>query len=300
MSDINMEIKSTFDGELNIFNKIIENDYEKLINLPSINGVELMGNKTGEELGLVPDLSGYATKDEIPVVPESLPNPNALKFTGAVNAVYDGSSAVSVEIPSGGGGGTDISLGLTSASVGQIVKVKAVDENGKPTEWEAAEMDKGEPSFPKFEKLLTHTITEEEIAANPVAFVWGTAQIPNLNDFNVFTLTIRNPDNTTKITFTKWVRLKINTALLGSICGLSSGARVSYSISANRLYGHWVSENIYNPQNSTGTVLTPPYSNTTLDTTLAASEAVTSIGFTSYGGDYGLTAGIIVEIWGAK
>ena len=36
--------------------------------------------------------------------------------------------------------GTDISLGLTSATVGQTIKVKAVDENGKPTEWEAVEM----------------------------------------------------------------------------------------------------------------------------------------------------------------
>lgn len=35
------------------------------------------------------------------------------------------------------GGGTDISLGITSAAVGDIVKVKAVDASGKPTEWEA-------------------------------------------------------------------------------------------------------------------------------------------------------------------
>lgn len=40
-----------------------------------------------------------------------------------------------------GSGGTDISLGLTSAQVGQIVKVKAVDENGKPTLWEALNRD---------------------------------------------------------------------------------------------------------------------------------------------------------------
>lgn len=39
-----------------------------------------------------------------------------------------------------GGSGTDISLGLTGASVGDIIKVKAVDENGKPTEWETAEL----------------------------------------------------------------------------------------------------------------------------------------------------------------
>ena len=71
-------------------------------------------------------------------IPEALPNPNALTLTGAVNATYDGSTAVSVEIPSGGG--TDISLGLTSAAVGQIIKVKAIDESGKPTAWEAADM----------------------------------------------------------------------------------------------------------------------------------------------------------------
>ena len=76
-------------------------------------------------------------------IPEALPNPNALTLTGAVNATYDGSTAVSVEIPSGGSGGTDISLGLTSAAVGQIIKVKAVDESGKPTAWEAADMPSG-------------------------------------------------------------------------------------------------------------------------------------------------------------
>lgn len=35
----------------------------------------------------------------------SLPNPNALTFTGAVTGSYDGSAPLSVEIPSGGGGG---------------------------------------------------------------------------------------------------------------------------------------------------------------------------------------------------
>lgn len=40
----------------------------------------------------------------------------------------------------GGGSGTDISLGVTGASVGDIVKVKAVDDSGKPTAWEAAGM----------------------------------------------------------------------------------------------------------------------------------------------------------------
>ena len=37
-------------------------------------------------------------------MPKTLPNPNALTFTGAVTGSYDGSAPLSVEIPSGGGG----------------------------------------------------------------------------------------------------------------------------------------------------------------------------------------------------
>ena len=37
-------------------------------------------------------------------MPTTLPNPNALTFTGAVTGSYDGSAPLSVEIPSGGGG----------------------------------------------------------------------------------------------------------------------------------------------------------------------------------------------------
>jgi hypothetical protein len=40
------------------------------------------------------------------------------------------------DIPSGG---TDISLGITAATVGQTVKVKAVDASGVPTAWEAVD-----------------------------------------------------------------------------------------------------------------------------------------------------------------
>lgn len=68
----------------------------------------------------------------------ALPNPHKLTLTGAVEAEYDGSAAVSVEIPAGGGG--DSSLGITGASVGQTVKITEVDDNGRPTAWEAVEM----------------------------------------------------------------------------------------------------------------------------------------------------------------
>lgn len=37
---------------------------------------------------------------DIPDIPEVLPNPNALTFTGAVTGTYNGSKPLSVEIPS--------------------------------------------------------------------------------------------------------------------------------------------------------------------------------------------------------
>ena len=40
-------------------------------------------------------------------MPDKLPNPNALTFTGAVTGSYDGSNPLTVEIPSGGSGGSD-------------------------------------------------------------------------------------------------------------------------------------------------------------------------------------------------
>lgn len=71
-------------------------------------------------------------EDDLPFSDMAAKNPHALTFTGAVEASYDGSAAVSVEIPAGGG---DASLGITGAEVGQTVKITAVDETGKPTAW---------------------------------------------------------------------------------------------------------------------------------------------------------------------
>lgn len=45
--------------------------------------------------------------------------------------------------PSGGEGSTDISLGMTTAKVGQIAKIKSVDASGKPTEWEPVDLSSG-------------------------------------------------------------------------------------------------------------------------------------------------------------
>lgn len=86
-------------------------------------------------------------------IPKTLPNPHKLTFTGAVTGEYDGSSEMTVDIPQGG----DNSLGITTAAVGQIIKVKSVDTAGKPTEWETADLSSGD----KWELITSGTIAED-------------------------------------------------------------------------------------------------------------------------------------------
>ena len=67
-------------------------------------------------------------------------------------AVYD--ALQDINIPSG----TDISLNVTGATVGQTIKVKAVDADGKPTAWEAVDMAAGDTEV--WEKVCQVTTTE--------------------------------------------------------------------------------------------------------------------------------------------
>jgi hypothetical protein len=74
------------------------------------------------------------------------------KNVPTAKAVYD--ALQDINIPSG----TDISLGVT-ATVGQTVKVKAVDADGKPTAWEAVDMAAGGTEV--WEKVCQVTTTED-------------------------------------------------------------------------------------------------------------------------------------------
>lgn len=62
-------------------------------------------------------------------------------------------------------GGTDISLGVTGATVGQTVNVKTVDADGKPTAWEAVDMAAGDTEV--WEEL-THFVGTADSPVNSV------------------------------------------------------------------------------------------------------------------------------------
>lgn len=83
--------------------------------------------------------------------------PPSADVWGQILAKLDELQTEIYEIKAGGVGGTDISLGVT-ATVGQTIKVKVVDADGKPTAWEAVDMAAGDTEV--WEKVCQVTTTE--------------------------------------------------------------------------------------------------------------------------------------------
>lgn len=86
---------------------------------------------------------------------------------GSNNPITSGGVKEALKNLSTGTGGTDISLGLTSAAVGQIAKIKAVDSDGKPTEWESATIGSGGGSSGDAEAVQTNLDTHIADKNNP-------------------------------------------------------------------------------------------------------------------------------------
>lgn len=112
------------------------------------------------------------------------------------NSTLIGEAQALAETLPDAGSGTDISLGLTGASVGDIIKVKAVDASGKPTAWEAAGSS----------MKLIH---EQEITETDVQAIEYT----NLDNYNEIMLVLYTPycensDNTgaTYINGVQWTK----------------------------------------------------------------------------------------------
>lgn len=90
-------------------------------------------------------------------------------------------------------GGSDISLGITSARVGQIVKITAVDTDGKPTKWEAVN-DRLPEVTPSDDgkALYVEQIGEHE-------YGYGFTDIPNINTFIPLGITDASPGQFARI-----------------------------------------------------------------------------------------------------
>ena len=186
-----------------------------------------------------------------------------------------------------------------TAAVGQYFRAKTVDENGLVTEVEAVDAPAGggEAHFPKFELLHTHAVSEEE-STSVAKWEFGLNEIPNLNDYNALNTVIRSPDGS-EITLSAWVRFAINGTFCGMFCGSPNGKGSTYCVPANRLYGNWIAGYFYGPERS-GMALVAKGARNVQETTIDASVPVTKISVLSYTSGFGMVAGTIIEIYGAK
>ena len=116
-------------------------------------------------------------------IPEKLPNPQKLTFSGAVTAEYDGSGAVTVKIPegSGGSGGSEYEL-LCDQSFD-------LDGTGTPIELSL-------PASPKGFVLYLGIQVDSPATSDTMTFSVDGATVPSY--FNLFNLT------TSKVTVKKW------------------------------------------------------------------------------------------------
>lgn len=94
--------------------------------------------------------AGIAVNDML-VITNGTVNPlNQVSWVSDGLAVYGLSTndyrGVWQQVGAGGDSGESLSLGMTSAAVGQIAKISAVDANGVPTAWEPVDMPSGSAS----------------------------------------------------------------------------------------------------------------------------------------------------------
>lgn len=90
---------------------------------------------------------------------------DAIRAKGGTTAPLsfpEGMASAVRDIPSGA---SDLSLGITGATVGQTIKVKAVDTDGKPTKWEPVDMA-GEEQWEKIAEIELRADTAEYVLAD--------------------------------------------------------------------------------------------------------------------------------------
>lgn len=87
---------------------------------------DLVTNVANKPLSAAQGVALKALIDAI-TIPTALPNPNALTFTGAVTGSYDGSAAVTVEIPAGGVGSYTLPI-ASPTTLGGVQPVAKTDE----------------------------------------------------------------------------------------------------------------------------------------------------------------------------
>lgn len=142
---------------------------------------------------------------------------------GIVSAQTEALAQIKTSLASKAAGASDISLGLTGAAVGDIVKVKAVDANGKPTEWEAANLSGGK----QWAKIIDTEITEPTL-------LFAATDLENCTEFVFFwSQLLSSGDNPASGFFVN----NIEVASHGLLGIAKQGGRVTYGYTIAKFNG---------------------------------------------------------------
>ena len=130
------------------------------------------------------------------------------------------------------GGGTDISLGVTGAAVGDIVKVKAVDDSGKPTEWEAA----------------GYTLLSESTGISEAVTMF---EFTGLTGYNDFVLVANMPKASDSAKYCLYINNRLVSGSLGNyFLHPNSPKNVILGVACNLIDKHYVTYGVSQTQNS--------------------------------------------------
>lgn len=185
-------------------------------------------------------------------------------------------------------------MGIFGATVGQIIKVKAVNSNGCPTAWEPVDMPSGGGAPFSFDLIVDHTVTAEDLSV--IRLTWTNETIQDLGKYNLFYAVI---ESDTEFGVTKWVKFYINNLPVSQFSGSSSPKCKRIPATCNRFFGKWIGTSVYNSVNSVPfPVLVGPCENVyQLPDALKSAEDAMSIAIGSYAADYGLAEGMSIKVY---
>lgn len=145
--------------------------------------------------------SGFITNDDIP---QKLPNPQKIIFTGAVSVEYDGTTQQTVNIPNSGGSGGSYTLPIMSSS--QLGGGKAVAKTDEDVPV-AVDTETGQlfvPTYPSgsgydtsqqtaYQLIVEKILSAEE--AEVTSFTFTSEEYPLIEQCNEFLVAIVNASN---------------------------------------------------------------------------------------------------------
>lgn len=176
--------------------------------------------------------SGFITNDDIP---QKLPNPQKIIFTGAVSVEYDGTTQQTVNIPNSGGSGGSYTLPIMSSS--QLGGGKAVEKTTEDVPV-AVDSETGQLFVPTYPESASSDIPRQEMQNTDTTVTLEPNKLYVFPEMASLTVTLGTPSNTDIVNEWHWFFDSGETACVFSLQN-QDGSQVytdAYSIDANMRY----------------------------------------------------------------